>query len=108
MPVTAAVHAAPRAEPAGGQQLYGRPDRDPAPSPNPALSQASAEGMSLPRDEPGVGGGVLPARDEHGNVQVGVQHTCSNRHACTCACCLVDGRPYRRMLRAARTRALHR
>lgn len=64
------MHAA-AAEPAGGQQLYGRPDRDPVPAPNPSLSQARADAMSLPRDEPaGVGGGAPPARDAQGNVQV--------------------------------------
>lgn len=39
------------AAPSSGE-LYGREDRDPSPSPNPSLKQATLDEMSFPRDDP--------------------------------------------------------
>lgn len=42
------------ASPSSGE-LYGREDRDPAPSPNASITQATSAQMSFPRDEPSRG-----------------------------------------------------
>ncbi|KAF8066353.1 ISS1 [Scenedesmus sp. PABB004] len=52
--------AARRAAPSSGE-LYGREDRDPAPSPNPSATQ---EKMSFPRDEAGPAGAKLEGVDD--------------------------------------------